>query len=82
MKYQIACQTKLINEDEVEYLFGHSLGEYTGIFSISWIDYPLALVAAKSLDPLEVVKILQIRGSLMQKYCEGKEGLRKKINTN
>jgi len=34
----------------------------------------VALVAAKSLDPLEVVPVLRTRGNLMQKCCEGKEG--------
>jgi len=35
----------------------------------------IALVAAKSLDALEVVPVLQTRGRLMQKCCEGKEGI-------
>ena len=34
----------------------------------------LALVAAKSVEALEVVPALKTRGRLMQKCCEGKEG--------
>lgn len=35
-----------------------------------------ALVAAKSLDPLEVVSLLRLRGKMMQESCAGKEGIR------
>ena len=34
------------------------------------------MVAAKSVEALELVPVLKTRGRLMQKCCEGKEGIR------
>lgn len=77
MKYERAKRSGQINEEHIEYLFGHSLGEYNGNWK--WLENSfnmkiLALVAAKSVEALEVVPALKTRGRLMQKCCEGKEG--------
>src|SRR5690554_7964975 len=46
----------------LDFLAGHSLGEYS------------ALVAAESLDFIEAVKLVQLRGELMQDAVPAGEG--------
>jgi len=44
-----------------QFLIGHSVGEYTALAVAGW------------LDPIETIKILRIRGQLMQKACSDRK---------
>lgn len=44
-----------------QYLIGHSVGEYTALTVAGW------------LDPLETIKVLRVRGQMMQKACANRK---------